>query len=282
MKRTVLSILALVIVVGSLIIFSPNSEANSGESKYYFAQKFSGFTKLTVDVEGTERFAYVSLASGKIPEAGAPLVLVFHGHGGTAKSAARRFRIHEAWPEAVVAYMQGIPGVVGITDPEGKQNGWQKNPGDLGDRDLKFVDAMLAEIQSQQRIDPKRIYALGHSNGGRFANVIWNQRGEQFAAIASCAGQGGTLIPSSIPRSVFIIAGENDPLVPFEGQLKSVEAVRQLLQTDPSKAITNGYARLEPGANGLELGTYLHPGAHEWPKAATPFAVEFFKRNPLR
>lgn len=276
MKRTVLSALALfVVMASSILLLSSNSEAGS-------LKTFVGFTKLTVDVEGTQRFAYVVTPSGEVPEAGSPLVFAFHGHGGTAKVAAQKFRVHEAWPEAVVVYMQGIPGVVGINDPEGKRNGWQKNPGDLGDRDLKFVDAVLAQIQSQHKIDPKRVYALGHSNGGRFANVIWNQRGEQFAAIASCGGQGGALIPSSIPRSVFILAGEKDPLVPFEGQLKSVEAARQLLQTDPSKAITRGYAKLEPGANGLELGTYLHPGGHEWPEAATPLAVEFFKRNPLR
>ena len=31
-----------------------------------------------------------------------PVVFAFHGHGGGAKSAARSFKMHEIWPEAVV------------------------------------------------------------------------------------------------------------------------------------------------------------------------------------
>ncbi|MCS6885509.1 MAG: hypothetical protein RMM17_04055 [Acidobacteriota bacterium] len=238
--------------------------------------------KLTINVEGVERFAYIVEPKSDVPASGLPLVLVFHGHGGTALHAARKYRIHEAWPQAMVAYLQGIPGVAGITDPEGKQNGWQKNPGELNDRDLKFVDAFLAEIKLRAKIDTSRIYALGHSNGGRFAHVLWHQRGNQIAAVASCGGHGGTLIYTCIPRSIFVIAGQEDPLVPFQGQMLFVEAARQVLQTDPSKAIKNGYASIEPGANGLELGTYLHPGGHEWPKAATPFVIEFFKRHSIK
>ncbi|MBI3468052.1 MAG: HEAT repeat domain-containing protein, partial [Planctomycetes bacterium] len=76
-----------------------------------------------------------------------------------------------------------------------------------------------------------------------------------------------------------MIAGEKDPLVPFESQVRSVELARKLLQTDPSKATSHGHAQLEPGANGTELATYLHPGGHEWPTDATPLVVKFFQRH---
>ena len=100
-------------------------------------------TPETFTVDGVERQALVYSNSKPESTASAPVVFVFHGHGGTAQYVARRFRIHELWPSAVVVYMQGIPGVKGITDSEGTLNGWQKAPGDVGDRDLKFFDAAL-------------------------------------------------------------------------------------------------------------------------------------------
>src|SRR5512138_2200728 len=97
-------------------------------------------TNLTVNVGGGERTALIFANSSPTPPTGAPLVLVFHGHGGTAQFVARRLRLHELWPQAIIAYLQGLPGVAGITDPEGKRNGCQKNPGEMDDRDVRFVD----------------------------------------------------------------------------------------------------------------------------------------------
>lgn len=230
-------------------------------------------------VEGVERQALVFPNSKPASSAGAPVVVVFHGHGGTAQYAARRFRIHELWPEAVVVYMQGIPGVKGITDAEGTRNGWQKAPGEVGDRDLKFFDAALERIQKKYKTDPNRVYVLGHSNGGRFVNVLWNSRGDKLAALCSAAGPGGMLIDKAQPKSVFIIAGEKDPLVPFQTQQNSILRARRLLKTDESKAKVNGLERTEPGVNGSELVTYVHPDGHELPLEALPSVVSFFKRH---
>ncbi|HEU4390682.1 MAG TPA: hypothetical protein VFV34_22955, partial [Blastocatellia bacterium] len=233
----------------------------------------------TIDIDGVQRKALIYPNSAPAPKSGPPLVFVFHGHGGTAQFAARRFHIHELWPEAVVVYMQGLPGVQGITDPEGTRSGWQKNPGELNDRDVKFVDAALEQIEKQFKTDPNRIYGLGHSNGARFVNVLWNMRGQKFAAFCSSSGQGGLLLSKVVPRSIFIIAGKKDPLVPYDTQMLSVDIVRKVLNTDSSKATNDGYTQSLPGVNGTELLTYLHPGGHEFPDAAIPMAVEFFKRH---
>lgn len=230
-------------------------------------------------VDGVERQALVYANSKPAATAGAPVVFVFHGHGGIAQYAARRFRIHELWPEAVVVYMQGIPGVKGITDAEGTRNGWQKAPGEVGDRDLKFFDAAIDRIQKKYKTDPNRVYVMGHSNGGRFVNVLWNSRDDKLAALCSAAGPGGLLIDKAAPKSVFIIAGEKDPLVPFQTQQNSILRARRLLKTDESKAKVNGLERTEPGVNGSELVTYIHPGGHEVPLEALPSVISFFKRH---
>jgi polyhydroxybutyrate depolymerase len=230
-------------------------------------------------VDGVRREALVYKNTRPAPAAGAPLVLFFHGHGGTAALVADRIHFHKAMPEAVVAYLQGLPGVPGITDPQGVENGWQKQLGEVGDRDLHFVDAVLAQLPRRYRIDPNRIYAEGHSNGARFAHLLWDQRPEAFAAFCSFSAQGGLLITGNVPKPIFMGIGENDPIVPAAGQLLSVRLVRRLLQTDSSRATEQGYLRTEPGIGGTELATYIHPGGHEWPAAATPLIVDFFRRH---
>jgi fermentation-respiration switch protein FrsA (DUF1100 family) len=112
-------------------------------------------------------------------------------------------------------------------------------------------------------------------------NVLWKMRGEKFAAFCSASAQGGLLLRDVVPRSIFMIAGEKDPLVPYRGQVMSVDLVRSRLHTDASKAVTKGYARYEQGINGTELATYLHPEGHEFPPAALPLVVEFFRRHTL-
>ncbi len=230
-------------------------------------------------IDGVERRAIVYPNAKTATGSGAPVVFVFHGHGGTAQNVARRLRIHELWPEAVVCYMQGIPGVVGIRDPEAARNGWQKSPGELGDRDIKFFDAALERMQKKYKTDPTRVYVLGHSNGGRFVHVLWNTRSDKLAAICSAAGPGGTLIEKATPKPVFIIAGEKDPVVPFQTQQLSIGLARRLLKTDQSKARVNGFERIEPGANGTELVSYIHPGGHRFPVEALPAVIKFFQRH---
>ncbi len=238
-----------------------------------------GATQKSFTVDGLTRTAIVYANSATAPPNGAPVIFFFHGHGGTSEFIDRRYRLNQLWREAVCVYPQGLTGVEGITDPEGKKTGWQKNPGELGDRDVKFFDLMLAELQKQYRIDANRIYVMGHSNGGRFVNVLWAMRGDKLAAICSVAGHGGLMIQNAKARPIFMIAGEQDPLVPFAGQRRAMDIVRQVLKTDSTKARTEGFMTREPGVGGTELVTYVHPGGHEFPQDALPAIMAFFERH---
>ncbi len=232
----------------------------------------------TFNVDGVERTALIYPGTKPESKTGAPLLLGFHGHGGRAEFVARRWSLHTLWPEAVVIYLQGLPTPTTI-DPEGARPGWQIAPGGQKDRDVRFVDAAIELARKQYKIDPNRIYAIGHSNGARFANVLWKTRGEKFAAFCSASAQGGLMIRDATPRPIFAIAGENDRIVRYDGQVMSIEVYRRVLKTDSSKAVTKGYAKTEPGINGTELVTYLHPGGHEFPQDALPLVIEFFKRH---
>jgi len=252
--------------------------AISGAAPRQFRVWRSEAINQSFNVDGVERTTIIYPNTKPAPKAGSPLVLGFHGHGGRAEFVARRWSLHTLWPEAVVIYLQGLPTAT-PRDPEGGRPGWQIAPGGQNDRDVRFVDAVIEQARKQYKIDQDRIYAIGHSNGARFANVLWKTRGDKFAAFCSAAAQGGLMIRDAAPRSIFAIAGENDQIVRYDGQVRSIEVYRGVLKIDSSKAVTNGYAKIEPGINGTELVTYLHPGGHEFPQDALPLVVEFFKRH---
>jgi polyhydroxybutyrate depolymerase len=134
-------------------------------------------------VEGVVRQALV-YAPDKAKTEAAPLVFVWHGHGGAMNNTARSFAIHTLWPEAIVVYPQGLNTPGRLTDPEGKKPGWQHSAGAQGDRDLKFFDAMLSSIKQDYKVNEKRLYSTGHSNGGGFTYLLWAMRGDLFAAFA--------------------------------------------------------------------------------------------------
>lgn len=228
----------------------------------------------TFDVNGTKREALVCRPART--DQSTPLVFVFHGHSGNMRNARRSMPVDQLWPEALVIYPQGLP-TPGMTDPEGKYNGWQQNVGQQGDRDLAFFDVMLKSFRG--RFNPKKVYSMGHSNGGRMSYLLWQERGEQLAAIGPSGAPGMLGLRRAPKISVFAVAGESDPIVPFRGQQATINGVRRILGTDPTKATKDGYTTIEPGPNGIELGTYIFPGGHAIPRPAVEQIVALFKRH---
>jgi polyhydroxybutyrate depolymerase len=211
----------------------------------------------------------------------APLVLAYHGHGGSGANFERKMSIESLWPEAIVVYPDGLVGHQGRTDPEGVRTGWQQDADDEGGRDLRFFDVMMADLRSRLPIDPQRIFVVGHSNGSAFTSLLLNQRGDQIAATANLAGQPGRLLATDPVRSMFMMMGEQDPVVPYDGQRRSIPLAESKLGVDPATATVDGYLRRQTGPDGLELATYIHPGGHEVPAEVPPLVVAFFQRHHL-
>ena len=234
-------------------------------------------TEWTVD--GVKREADVfapSMSSGDPP----PLVFGFHGHGGNMRNAARSFRLHELWPEAVVVYMQGLNTPGRLTDPEGKKPGWQSAAGDQADRDLKFFDAVLASMKEKYKIDERRVYSTGHSNGGGFTYLLWSSRGDTFAAVAPSAAVAARAAKDLKPKPVMHIAGENDELVKFAWQQAAMTRLRTLNDCgEGSPWGTNKHCTLYPSKNGTPVVTMVHPGTHKYPEEAPALIVKFFKEH---
>lgn len=230
----------------------------------------------TLPVRGIDRTGIVCVGSAALVSY--PVVLAFHGRGSNAKEMAIGTQLHDAWPEALVVYLDGLPGNPAPHDKEGKKTGWQINPGDMNDRDIAFTDAAIDALGQHYKIDRKRIYAVGHSNGARFVGILWALRGQRFAALAFSAAQADSLIEIAEPRSVFMGMGIQDDLVPFEWQYKSVKYAAARFKVN---AAETGQAGVELARNndGIELVSFIHRGGHIWPAEQTRMIVNFFKRH---
>lgn len=205
-----------------------------------------------------------------------PLIFVFHGHGGTAELTARRSPFHEEWPEAIVVYPQGLrtPGV--LTDFAGERTGWQMLPGGQADRDLHFFDAMLADLRHDYRIDPRRVFVTGHSNGGAFTYLLWAVRGDELTAVAPTAAAAPRLLRQLKAKPAFILAGIHDPLVKFSWQKPTIDAILALNQGGPGRPWQPD-SEWHDSPIHAPIVTFIHSGGHEFPPEATGQITRFFQ-----
>jgi polyhydroxybutyrate depolymerase len=225
----------------------------------------------------TKRVASVWMPAQTI-EGPRPVVFAFHGHGGSAKSASKNFGYHEIWPEAICVYMEGLP-TKGITDPEGKKNGWQKQTGEYEDRDLKFFDTVLESLRTEGRMDPARVYVTGHSNGGGFTYLLWAVRDDVFAAVAPSAGGGLRHAGKIKPLPAIHIAGKKDKLVSFMLQSKMMQRVRELNGCKGEGILRKDGCREYVSSSGNPCVEYVFDGGHEFPNEAPEMIVAFFKQH---
>lgn len=231
-------------------------------------------------VDGVAREALVHVPAAA--KAGAtPVVFAFHGHGGSMRNAARSFSMHTHWPGAIVVYMQGLNTPGRLSDPEGKKPGWQHAAGDHGDRDLKFFDAVLASLRAELRVDDRRIYSTGHSNGGAFTYLLWAARGDTFAAMAPSASAASALVGKLTPKPVLHVAGEKDELVKFAWQQQTMTALRKLNQCGEGQS-WDKLCTIHASPLGAPVVTMIHPGTHAYPAAAPALIVKFFKEHAKR
>ncbi|HPA17457.1 MAG TPA: PHB depolymerase family esterase [Verrucomicrobiae bacterium] len=232
--------------------------------------------ELTVEGIVREVLVYVPPAAESVSS---PLVFVFHGHGGTSQGVARGFGIHRLWPEAIVVYPQGLKTPGRLTDPEGKRPGWQHGVGAQEDRDLKFFDAMLARLERDFKVDERRIYSTGHSNGGAFTYLLWAERGSVFAAVAPSGSAATQSLPKLKAKPCLHIAGEKDPLVKFEWQKATIEAVRKLNGCDAEGREWEKDCTIYPSKTGTPFVAFIHPGGHGFPAEAPAVIVKFFRET---
>lgn len=232
------------------------------------------------DVDGTKRTGIVCTpdATDHRPAAGWPAVFVFHGHGGSAENIRRQFQTDTVWPDAVVVYLQGLPTVGQLTDPQGEKAGWDSgDPPDMN-KDISFYDVVLKDLIDHQHIDTKRVFSTGHSNGGGFTFTLWVYRGDTLAAIAASSSLASPKTwPLLKPKPALMSSGRNDPLVKFEWQSKMIDRLKTLNHVAAEGKPWGRDGTWYASDAGTPLATIITDGGHAPPKDIGQRVVEFFK-----
>lgn len=132
--------------------------------------------RAALDVAGTPRTYRQHVPAGLDPARPVPLLLVFHGAGSNADDMARGSgfdALADAVP-MVVVYPEAVGGRFDVASTDSA--------------DLRFVDALLADLKGRHAIDPRRVFASGFSNGAAFCYRLAASRPGLLAAIAPVAG----------------------------------------------------------------------------------------------
>ena len=138
--------------------------------------------RYTMKNQGLEREYYLYRPEGL--KAGAPLVIVLHGYGGSALKGKKAMMDVADKNGFDVCYPQGIK------DPKGKP-GWNvRYPSQEGMKtdDVKFLIALSKELQKRFDLSPKNTFLTGMSNGGDIIYLIAMRAPKAFKAMASIAG----------------------------------------------------------------------------------------------
>jgi polyhydroxybutyrate depolymerase len=193
------------------------------------AQPGAGRFDLAMELGGHHRRFVVYVPRGYQCGQPLPLVVVLHASMGSADSLLD----DAGWPARAEASGFLVLAPEGLPLHPGAPAGPVVNPrvwnsgqyGDSGARaeidDVGFVVAAIDRVMASWSVDPRRVYATGHSNGGAMAFRLGAERADRFTAIASVGGLCWVADPRpSRPIPTLFIAGKLDPVVPLRGGLK--------------------------------------------------------------
>jgi len=153
-----------------------------------------------------------------------PLVLVFHGGGGTAKGFARQvgrqFHGIADREQFLIAY------------PDAVDKTWDFGAGVVSERldervdDQAFFAALIDHLIENNAVDRQLVFATGISRGGQasyFAACTLPERIRAIAPVAMPMPEFMQSICADVPATpVMVINGTRDPIVPYKGgQIKA-------------------------------------------------------------
>jgi len=170
----------------------------------------------TIRVDGRERSYPVWVPEGHDRARAMPVVLVFHGGGGSIESMEDTSDLHNAPGAAnfIFVYAAGYARTYNVggycCGAKARENV----------DDIRFVHAVLEDLGRTVRIDQRRIYATGFSNGGQFSYYLACKMGDEIAAIVSAGGAMQPPFDQCRPARAMPVmhwAGLSDRFDPFEG-----------------------------------------------------------------
>ncbi len=118
----------------------------------------------------------------------------------------------------LVVYPEGTPNKLGEAHRTWNAIGCCGNAVEDKIDDIGAIRALISDLSKNFKIDPKRIFATGHSNGAMMAEVLGCALSDKIAAVGSNAG--GLYYPDCKPTRpvpVILFHGTGDTAYPYLG-----------------------------------------------------------------
>lgn len=269
----------------SIILFSGFLLAGCTEDKSS-AQPYR--FESTIESDGRFRTYVISLPSAYYENDTQrfPLVLALHGTGGSAKQMERMYGLNEkaASTGFIILYPEGIQGdgILGLRSwNAGRccEDAMEKNVDDIG-----FISTLIDRMITDFKVDSKKVYVTGMSNGGMMAYRLACELSDKIAAIAAVSS---TMMADACEPAravpVLHIHSLLDTKVPYAGGIgiggynfNSVDSTLSVWTTfgqceATPERLDNGQfiiTRWKDCKEGVSIESYVtYDGGHSWPGA---------------
>ena len=173
----------------------------------------------TISLGGMDRTYLAYIPSGDLS---APaLIIALHGSMGTGKKMREicgdQFERLAEKEKFIVVYPDGYQTYWNDCRTAPKDDAHTKNIDDVG-----FITKLIEACCTKWHADPKKVYAVGLSNGGHMCFRLATEIRDKIAGIAVIGASmpGNGYSKCAAPRAgmpVMIVNGTDDPINPFEG-----------------------------------------------------------------
>lgn len=240
----------------------------------------------SMTVDGRTRTYTLNLPPDYYESNGFPLVIAMHGGGGDAAQfeSTSELTVKADAAGFIVVYPEGVK-----SDGALQARTW--NAGTCCDyardnniNDVKFISELIDELLAAYKINPKKIYATGHSNGGMLSYRLACEIPGKIAAIATSGCSMVVTQPCNPARPVPVLHMHSvlDARVPYTGgkgitgvyfppidsvmnvwsQINTCETTAQVVKDDDDYKLT----RWTDCSNNVTIQYYLtQDGGHAWP-----------------
>ncbi len=161
-------------------------------------------TRESITVDDSER-QYRLVIPHSLSSDPVPIVVAFHGMGGSAESMASYSELDR---------LAADNGFI-LVYPASSGSMWSTvkiDPDNLDQNaDIRFFDQLLMHLASQFNLDLNRIYLIGMSNGASFAQLVAFARPNVAAVAAHSGAQPRGLRPPTRPFPILLVVGGDDP-----------------------------------------------------------------------
>ncbi|HEY5198931.1 MAG TPA: alpha/beta fold hydrolase [Solirubrobacteraceae bacterium] len=166
----------------------------------------AGDQSITLTADGLAREAVLHVPSSPAGTA-LPLIVAFHGYGGSGAEFARDTGL------STLADKEGFA----VVYPSSHGPQWAISG---GERDVLFTSALLDRVEAVACVDPARVYATGVSIGAGMAARAGCELSARIAGLVLVSG-GYRSLPAcnpDRPLSILEIHGTADTTVPYAGR----------------------------------------------------------------